>query len=313
MGRMEIIEAEITKIFKKQGGARGSRQKGRPHLRYLRCWREPIPVPHCCDPHAPPQVPMQQTIMHIWCTDSGESIVQIYVRVSSFGMHAVYILSAPDWGDFYRYSREITLDKMYRACTYKDQTLKKIRTLAVLSLASCPYFVQCQKRFSSKRHKRRNNRKQHSPICMLLVGRLLPSSHDSAPGSLIGKAPNPLWRNFLRAKFRRMFSLTRAKNAAKFWRKNLQIFALWFPGKVAARNFTKNLPHFPRGTKQNSFTARFWEGGAPKIHSIAHTSVKAKGSNHTTNAPQNDGMAPRGILKRGRSFSVQFPISFYDT
>ena len=32
----------------------------------------------------------------------------------------------------------------------------------------------------------------------------------------------------------------------------LQIFVLEFPGKVAARNFTKNPPHFPRGTKQNS-------------------------------------------------------------
>ena len=63
----------------------------------------------------------------------------------------------------------------------------------------------------------------------------------------------------------RNFSRTRAKNAAKIWRKILQIFALEFPGKVAARNFTKNPPHFPRETKHNSFTARFWEGGAPSF------------------------------------------------
>ena len=42
-----------------------------------------------------------------------------------------------------------------------------------------------------------------------------------------------------------------------------QIFALWFPGKVAARNFMRNPPHFPRETKQKPFTARFWEWVAP--------------------------------------------------
>ena len=39
-------------------------------------------------------------------------------------------------------------------------------------------------------------------------------------------------------------SLTRAKTAAKFWQKHSQIFALEFPGKVAARNFTKKSSTF---------------------------------------------------------------------
>ena len=37
------------------------------------------------------------------------------------------------------------------------------------------------------------------------------------------------------------------------------------PRRVAARDFTKNPPHIPRGTKQNSFTARFWEWQGPTI------------------------------------------------
>ena len=35
--------------------------------------------------------------------------------------------------------------------------------------------------------------------------------------------------------------------------------------KVATRNFMKNLPHIPRGTKQHSFMARFWEWGVSKF------------------------------------------------
>ena len=54
------------------------------------------------------------------------------------------------------------------------------------------------------------------------------------------------------------------RGPATFWRKMLQTFILEFPGKVAARNFAKNPPHFPRGTKQTSFTARFMGAGGPK-------------------------------------------------
>ena len=44
-----------------------------------------------------------------------------------------------------------------------------------------------------------------------------------------------------RAKFLRNFSKRSAKDAAKFWRNISQIFVLQFPGKMAAKNFTKNL------------------------------------------------------------------------
>ena len=42
-------------------------------------------------------------------------------------------------------------------------------------------------------------------------------------------------------------------------------FVLQFPGKVAARNFTKNLPTFHEKKKQNSFTVRFWEWEGPRL------------------------------------------------
>ena len=53
----------------------------------------------------------------------------------------------------------------------------------------------------------------------------------------------------------RNFSKRSAKNAAKFWRNFSQIFVLQFPGKMAAKNFTKNPRHFPRCTKLSFFTA----------------------------------------------------------
>ena len=56
-----------------------------------------------------------------------------------------------------------------------------------------------------------------------------------------------------RAKFLRNFSKTSPKNAAKFWRNVSQIFVLQFPGKMAAKNFTKNPRHFPQRTKLSSF------------------------------------------------------------
>ena len=58
-----------------------------------------------------------------------------------------------------------------------------------------------------------------------------------------------------RAKFLRNFSKRSAKNAAKFWRNFSQIFVLQSPGKMAAKNFTKNPRHFPRCTKLSFFTA----------------------------------------------------------
>ena len=58
-----------------------------------------------------------------------------------------------------------------------------------------------------------------------------------------------------RAKFLRSFSKRSAKNAAKFWRNFSQIFVLQFPGKMAAKNFTKNPRHFPRCTKLSFFAA----------------------------------------------------------
>ena len=62
-------------------------------------------------------------------------------------------------------------------------------------------------------------------------------------------------RNPPRAKFLRNFSKRSAKNAANFWRNFSQIFVLQFPGKMAAKNFTKNPRHFPRCTKLSLFTA----------------------------------------------------------
>ena len=49
-----------------------------------------------------------------------------------------------------------------------------------------------------------------------------------------------LRRKASRAKFWRNVSPTWAKNAAKKWRIFSPIFVLQFPGKVVARNFTKN-------------------------------------------------------------------------
>ena len=58
-------------------------------------------------------------------------------------------------------------------------------------------------------------------------------------------------RNHPRAKFLRNFS----KRSAKFWRNFSQISVLQFPGKMAAKNFTKNPRLFPRCTKLSFFTA----------------------------------------------------------
>ena len=67
-----------------------------------------------------------------------------------------------------------------------------------------------------------------------------------------------------RAKFLRNFSKRSAKNAAKFWRNFSQIFVLQFPGKMAAKNFTKNPRHFPRCTKLSFFTAATLGASGPK-------------------------------------------------
>ena len=57
-----------------------------------------------------------------------------------------------------------------------------------------------------------------------------------------------------------------AKSAAKFWRNFSQIFVLQFPGKMAAKGFTKNRRHFPRCTKLSFFTAAtLVASGAQKI------------------------------------------------
>ena len=63
-----------------------------------------------------------------------------------------------------------------------------------------------------------------------------------------------------------------AKNVAQIWQRFLPIFVLPFPGKVGARNFTKNPRPVSRPTKQNSFTARLWELGGPTF------SERAKGA-----------------------------------
>ena len=55
------------------------------------------------------------------------------------------------------------------------------------------------------------------------------------------------------------------RGVAKFWQTSLQIFVLEFPGKVAARNFAKNLRHCPRGTKQNSSRRDSGGGGGGRI------------------------------------------------
>ena len=62
----------------------------------------------------------------------------------------------------------------------------------------------------------------------------------------------------------RNFSKRSAKNAAKFWRNFSQIFVLQFPGKMAAKNITKNPRHFPRCTKLSFFTAATLGASGPK-------------------------------------------------
>ena len=55
------------------------------------------------------------------------------------------------------------------------------------------------------------------------------------------------------------------EDAAKTWRFFAPILVLQFPGKVGARDFTKNPRQISRAQKQIFFTARLWELGAPKI------------------------------------------------
>ena len=50
--------------------------------------------------------------------------------------------------------------------------------------------------------------------------------------------------------------------------KTLPIFVLRFPGKVAARNFTKDPRQIPGAMKQNSFTERLWELGSTKKYQL---------------------------------------------
>ena len=73
-----------------------------------------------------------------------------------------------------------------------------------------------------------------------------------------------LWRNVLRAKFRRAKIFA---DAGKKPSENLaNIFADFRPfisRKSGRKKFHEKSSTFPRGTKQNSFTARFLEGGAP--------------------------------------------------
>ena len=72
-----------------------------------------------------------------------------------------------------------------------------------------------------------------------------------------------------RAKFLRDFSKRSAKNAAKFWRNFSQIFVLHFPGKMAAKNFTKNPRHFPRCTQLSFFTAATLGASGPNTSKAA--------------------------------------------
>ena len=74
-----------------------------------------------------------------------------------------------------------------------------------------------------------------------------------------------LWPQSPRAKFLRNFSKRSAKNAAKFWRNFSQIFVLQFPGKMAAKIFTKNPRHFPRCTKLSFFTAATLGASGPSV------------------------------------------------
>ena len=67
------------------------------------------------------------------------------------------------------------------------------------------------------------------------------------------------------SEIQRNFSLTQAKNAAKLWRRISLIFALEFPGKVAATNFTKNPPHFHEGRNIMLSPQNPGTGGPPNL------------------------------------------------
>ena len=86
----------------------------------------------------------------------------------------------------------------------------------------------------------------------------------SARGAIARLAAAATLEKSPRAKFLRNFSKRSAKNAAKFWRNFSQIFVLQFPGKMAAKNFTKNPRHFPRCTKLSFFTAATLGASGPK-------------------------------------------------
>ena len=47
--------------------------------------------------------------------------------------------------------------------------------------------------------------------------------------------------------------------------KNIADYALEFPGKVAARNFTKNPPHFHEGPNQTFSSQDFGSGGFRQV------------------------------------------------
>ena len=114
------------------------------------------------------------------------------------------------------------------------------------------------------------------PICIAvrLPFRLQCASHSyrSAFGKILvvavtGMIPNlgnNCARNLPERSFCENFWKSSAKNAAKFWRNFSQIFVLQFPGKMAAKDFTKNRRHFPRCTKLNFFTAATLGALGPK-------------------------------------------------
>ena len=119
-----------------------------------------------------------------------------------------------------------------------------------------------------------------------------------ANGTLRSAANNLLCPQSPRAKFLRNFSRRSAKNAAKFWRNFSQIFVLQFPGKMAAKNFTKNPRHFPWCTKLSFFTA---------------ATLGALGPNNLGEIPQKIGAPKSLVLKsflgEGTLWDLSLPVS----
>ena len=83
--------------------------------------------------------------------------------------------------------------------------------------------------------------------------------------------------------------------------KNFDDFCPLITRKSGRKKFHENPPHFPRGMKQNSFTARFWEWWAPIICPRSYVPISAPTNDAPIRgqlSPQDRKQLPRNLPRR---------------